>query len=360
MEETVRTLLLTATVVVLLAGDQLGTCADSSTETAVKPLISWHGQFTSFGKRISLRITSDQEWRALWLEHKTGSRKPQPKEDEDLDCPELDFSKVMVIALIGGGPASWGYTVDSIIEDEERITVRVESGGYQLLSGTFLSVEDAFGPKEDSTHSRQRRDSWGIFVLPHSNKEIKLQSRIMATKDSPPQWVDWKTLPAIKLPGDMSSDHLDSPMELECVRLAANLKGLSRQMREQLLGVRKDFENQSWLVIRSAGGPLGFLERPNFGTRLETKIFLVPDLVTEKPSDEKIRRALKVIDWIKQNAEPDSWADVGGLGEIEYYPFGGELIATQRPDVNKQIEKLLMRRQAIIAERLMRSGERDR
>jgi hypothetical protein len=64
------------------------------------------------------------------MEQKTGSRDPKVP-PADLEYAELDFGKVMAIAVFEGEAVNCaGYTAHSISEDRERITVRLEAHKY--------------------------------------------------------------------------------------------------------------------------------------------------------------------------------------------------------------------------------------
>src|SRR5262245_13765814 len=74
---------------------------DKAEPPGEKPLLTMHGRNSKITKRKLLRITTPEEWRALWMEHKTGSAKREvvPK---GLEHAELDFGKVMVLAVFEG------------------------------------------------------------------------------------------------------------------------------------------------------------------------------------------------------------------------------------------------------------------
>src|SRR5262249_28675139 len=88
-----------------------------------KPLLTLYGRNSKITERKVIRVTSEQELKALWMEHKTGT--PDPKvHPGDLEYAELDFGKVMVIAVFEGEATNCaGYTAHSIREDRKRITV---------------------------------------------------------------------------------------------------------------------------------------------------------------------------------------------------------------------------------------------
>src|SRR5262249_25578704 len=48
-----------------------------------------------------------------------------------------------------------------------------------------------------------------------------------------------------------------------------------------------------------------------------------------------------LIKLIKSTISPNHWNDLGGAGNIEYYPLGMALIVNQTPDIQEQIAELL-------------------
>src|SRR5262249_8986547 len=49
----------------------------------------------------------------------------------------------------------------------------------------------------------------------------------------------------------------------------------------------------------------------------------------------------QLIKLITSTIAPQSWADMGGPGTIDYYPLGLALVVTQTPDIQEQIADLL-------------------
>jgi len=163
-----------------------GSAEQKAKPPAGKPLLTMYGANSKITKKKLLRVTSAKQWEALWAEHKLGS--PIPKKLPDgFEYVELDFDKVMVIAVFGGGCCT-GYTVDSIMNTKTRITVRVKAHTYQT---GFIRPERC-----DSQVSETQ--AWGIFVLPRSDKEVLLEQDVRTLLADPPRWKPWKTLPAIK------------------------------------------------------------------------------------------------------------------------------------------------------------------
>ena len=144
-----------------------------------KPLLTLYGRNSKITEAKLLRVTSEKEWNALWMEHKTGDRDPKTLSG-DLEYVELDFGNVMAIAVFEGEAVNCrGYTAHSISEDAKRITVRVMAHRYGSLGETPAT------------------QAWGILVLPKSGKEIVLEHDVRRQKSGPPVWKEWKKFPAI-------------------------------------------------------------------------------------------------------------------------------------------------------------------
>ena len=143
---------------VVIVGVSEGRSDDKADAFSTKPLITLHGRKSKIKKPKLVRITTAEDWRALWLEHQTGSAKPADV-PEDLESADLDFEKVMVIAVFEGeGINCRGYSSHSVNVIEGRIRVRVSAHDYQSMLDT------------PDTHA------WGILVFPRSNKEVVLDT----------------------------------------------------------------------------------------------------------------------------------------------------------------------------------------
>jgi RNA polymerase sigma factor (sigma-70 family) len=152
---------------------------DIDLPSGVKPLLTLHGRNSKIKEPKLLRITTADEWQSLWMEHKTGSAKPKEVPD-DLECTELDFDKVMAIAVFeGDGHNCRGYSSHSIAQTEGRILVRLEAHTYQSLG--------------DSPGTQ----AWGILILPRSNKEVVLQHDVRNLIADAPKWEEWTRFSAL-------------------------------------------------------------------------------------------------------------------------------------------------------------------
>ena len=167
---------------------------EKAAQKAGKPLLTMYGTGSKVLKAKMVRVTSEKEWQALWAEHKTGPAKANKLTDEH-GIVELDFKKVMVVAIFGGkGAISKGYSVHSMREGKKQITLRVDQHPYQI----GFRDDPAPGPELSAVAVIERDDlPWGIFVLPRAQKEIVLYEDKRSLIQDPPKWVKWKSFPTL-------------------------------------------------------------------------------------------------------------------------------------------------------------------
>jgi hypothetical protein len=151
---------------------------------SVRPLMTLHGRSSKITTQRVLRVTTEAEWEALWAEHKLGS--PAPKTlPRDFEHAELDFARVMVIAVFEGeGVGCGGYTAHSVTEGPDRLTVRLLAYAYQTGFAPGILVPPTQG--------------WGLLVLLRSRKAVVLERDIRVLIRHPPKWEKWKTFPSLR------------------------------------------------------------------------------------------------------------------------------------------------------------------
>jgi hypothetical protein len=93
---------------------------------------------------------------------------------------ELDFDKVMVIAVFGGNTIGGRY-LDAMTESDQLIRLRLHD----------------WGPQRDANDHTALPHSWAVYVIPRSNKEVVLEKDVESNKNVPRKWKEWKTFPAI-------------------------------------------------------------------------------------------------------------------------------------------------------------------
>ena len=154
------------------------------------PLVVLYGRESNIHKPKLVRITSKSEWEALWNEHTVGNTE-LPTEMKA--AAKIDFSRLMVIAVFyGDGSGCSGVDVDSVQEDDERLTIRIMEHRYQFITTPRVTPR----PNEPLTY-RSCDDAWGIFVLPRINKEIVLEQDETGTIGQLPKWAKWKQIAPI-------------------------------------------------------------------------------------------------------------------------------------------------------------------
>lgn len=161
-----------------------GRFADEPSASVLRPLVALDGRKSQIKKVKQLRITSADDWRALWREHQNGSAEASvsPRAFESID---LDFERVMAVAIFKGeGPVSTGVTAESIREIDGEIVIRLDEHSYQTGLAPDMAV-----PSKDC--------AWGILVLPRSNKAIVFERDVRTLIADPPEWKKLTRLPAL-------------------------------------------------------------------------------------------------------------------------------------------------------------------
>ena len=152
---------------------------DRADVPAFKPLQSFHGQYSKINEEKLLRITTEREWRSIWAEHTGGIAEPVSE-------IKPDFHDQMVIAIFQGASGLCnGFEIESAIEKKDCIAIRVRALTFQ------------FNLSSDSDANAINSQAWGIFILPRSDKKVLVERDQQIEFSEPPQWVRWKTFPAI-------------------------------------------------------------------------------------------------------------------------------------------------------------------
>lgn len=153
--------------------------ADPDRGTAPKPLLSLHGRKCKVAKGSYRRIESPDAWKALWLEHQTGSAKPDPI-PEEVVTGEVDSTRCMVIAVFEGKEGRWeGFAVYSVTETSGQVLVRVSPLSRQTGVGV---------PPGQCGDGDQYLSGWGVFVLPRTKKTVVIEEDVREYLPDPPVW----------------------------------------------------------------------------------------------------------------------------------------------------------------------------
>jgi len=134
-----------------------------------RPILLLTGPTSQIDATEYHRITSTENWQTLWLRHH--GKTAQEAFNERLTNVEIDFENHELIAIFQGVEInSRGLTIDSIIEDDDVITVRFDDWQYQSSGGA------------------DRCSTYGFVLLPKSTKPIVLEENVQGLKDEPPKW----------------------------------------------------------------------------------------------------------------------------------------------------------------------------
>jgi len=145
----------------------------------VSALVTLNGEHSKIIQEKLVRVTRADDWEALWNEHKYGSENSD-KVNGGAEMLEVDFRQLMAITVFEGiGVQCRGYTADSTIESDDRITIRIKKLSYSVVGDPIVS------------------EAWGIFVLPKSNKEVIVEVDVRSTNAEPAKWKEWKKFPAL-------------------------------------------------------------------------------------------------------------------------------------------------------------------
>jgi hypothetical protein len=137
-----------------------------------KPLLLWSGPDSHVKKSGYHRITSEREWRAVWLAHV--GRTEENAFDVKLPTVEIDFDKCQVLAIFRGDAVNHrGVTVESITQDEGEIRVRFD----------YLTFQTA-GPGGGAVSA----SAYGFILLPASQSSVILEENVQGLKNQPAKW----------------------------------------------------------------------------------------------------------------------------------------------------------------------------
>lgn len=94
--------------------------------------------------------------------------------------------------------------------------------------------------------------------------------------------------------------------------------------------------------------------------KLSAKTYPVGDLIVPTLNgsiDKKVAHLMKLI---SQNVKPNTWAEKGGKGAIDYFPLGLTLVVNQTDEVHKELEKFIkeLRKNVETEEKLREEAEK--
>jgi hypothetical protein len=146
------------------------------------PLVTFAGDGSKIAARRFVKVTSKDQWAALWLEH-TGQAAAVGEYQWFYNpgkVPEVDFEQCMVLGVFQGGRwNSAGIEVEEILADGKRTVVRFDDRSFQTE-----------GPDGGGVQGRP----FGLFVLPRDTKPIVLEENVQSLIGAPPEWQHRATL----------------------------------------------------------------------------------------------------------------------------------------------------------------------
>jgi hypothetical protein len=157
-----------------------GEAAGTGDSKQISSPVSWWGARSRIAEPTCARITSENEWRALWLRHIGVEAKNHDDLHNDPSIPKVDFGTHMVVAIFGGAiNNTQGLYLWSATETAEQFTLRYSVQLYNNI-------------RNDPT------TPYGIFVLPRSEKRLVIEELGHNDSQGNPTWRRVKDLPALK------------------------------------------------------------------------------------------------------------------------------------------------------------------
>lgn len=127
----------------------------------IEVLQEWQGAESKISQTEYKLVTSHDEWEELWKRH----------DKQGKMLPKVDFTKHMVIAILLGNIVNTsGVQVVDVREIDNVIQFRFHAMRYQ--TGNWFDKTTPFG----------------IFVIPHSKKKIKVEQDVQGLIGGPPKW----------------------------------------------------------------------------------------------------------------------------------------------------------------------------
>jgi hypothetical protein len=142
------------------------------------PCVVLTGSDSAIHEERCLRVTSEDEWVALWLEH----RKYPPKPDysfyfNSAKVPVIDFATHEVLALFLGDRQAYSVACKGLERDGDVLTLRFESASYSVVGKPVAKTP------------------FGFFVLPRWRGTIAVELMIYNKIDGTRSVRPYRTLP---------------------------------------------------------------------------------------------------------------------------------------------------------------------
>ena len=167
----------TALLALPLAAIAVAALAPAPSKTnPLAPFVSFIGPTSAVETREITRITTQDDWSALWQRH-TGKAEATVNLGRPI-IPEIDFSRCTVLAVFHGkSKNSNGNEVVEVERKGDRVVVRYDSRSYQTASFD--------GPDHgvDCT-------PYGIFILPRHEQPLIVEENTQNLIGKPPVWTE--------------------------------------------------------------------------------------------------------------------------------------------------------------------------
>ena len=169
--------------------------------SVLQPMVTISGANSHVTTKRCLRITTQEEWAALWLEHV--GQPPKAKYDlyyNEAGLPLVDFERCMVVAVFDGATHNCAgvSAVTGPLEDPEAETKTPVASGDDVLRLSWHSYQTG-GPGPDG--GAVEASPFGFFVLPRSSAPLVVQDREMPMGGGRGRLVERARLPALSEPG---------------------------------------------------------------------------------------------------------------------------------------------------------------
>lgn len=191
-----RTILAAAVLCLAPAGPQ-----PAGQPATLRPLVTIAGSGSQVATERCLRITTQEEWAAVWLEHL--GQPPKPKYDvyfNKAGLPVVDFEHCMVVAVFLGATNNCAgvSAVTGPLEDPEAETKTPVAAGDEVLRLSWHSYQTSGTGKGSGIVDAS---PYGFFVLPRSSAPLVVQDREMPLGGGHGRIVERARLPALPEPG---------------------------------------------------------------------------------------------------------------------------------------------------------------
>ena len=161
--------------------------ASPSREQSRPALLALGGADSKITQSEFVRITNSDAWNALWRRHKGIS---PDLIDHYAAIPVIDFTRCTVVAFFRSETTNRaGEDLQGVDEVDGTLRLRFDSRTYQTSSPLN---------SDDKTGGAQKATSFGIWVLPRTDKSIVIEENVQGLKNEGPKWKEQFRFPAIQ------------------------------------------------------------------------------------------------------------------------------------------------------------------